>query len=160
MWILKALLIICFIIILCQDTRERMVYWFLYPLIGILAFLNQSYDSNYIIAGANSLLNLSLISIIIFVIYLYSRFFIKKGFIDKTIGIGDLLLFIFLCFTFSSISFIILFSFSLIFSLLLHLYFKNKVSDKTVPLAGYISLFFAVVYLASFFIAPKYFYAY
>ena len=70
---------------------------------------------------------------------------------EDTFGLGDLLLFIALAFTFASVSFIILFVFGLLFSLILHLLFKNKSKLKTVPLAGYLSLFFLVAYLSHWF---------
>src|SRR5690606_12987489 len=116
--------------------------------------------NSYIITLLNSLLNIITMSIIILICYLYSKFIMKKEFINGSIGIGDILLFIFLCLTFSSIAFIILLAFSLIFSLLLHQIAKQKKNNLTVPLAGYISLFFAAIYIVSFFITPSYLYSY
>jgi hypothetical protein len=57
-------------------------------------------------------------------------------------------LFFVLAFSFSSISFIILFVFGLIFSLVLHLLLKKKSKHSTVPLAGYLSLFFSIAYVS------------
>ncbi len=160
MLLLKLLVILCFIVIFYQDNKTRMVYWFLYPLVGIGAFFIQVFYNSYIITLLNSLLNIITMSIIILISYLYSKFIMKKEFINGSIGIGDILLFIFLCFTFSSIAFIILMAFSLIFSLLLHQIAKQKKNNLTVPLAGYISLFFAAIYIVSFFITPSYLYSY
>jgi len=69
--------------------------------------------------------------------------------IKETIGMGDVLLFFALTCTFSLISFITLFVFSLVLSLLLHLVLSKREIQKTVPLAGYMSLFFAISYLAN-----------
>lgn len=85
--------------------------------------------------------------VLILVIYLYSKIKLKTS-ITETFGLGDGLLFFALVFTFSSVSFLTLFVFGLIFSLLVHLVFKNRFKFKTVPLAGYLSLFFAIVYIS------------
>jgi hypothetical protein len=50
--------------------------------------------------------------------------------------------------------------FSLVFSLVLHLALQYKNKEKTVPLAGYMSLFFGVVYAISFFCKNHLLYAY
>lgn len=60
---------------------------------------------------------------------------------------GDALLFFALTFSFSSVSYLILFVFGLIFSLTIHLLLKHKSKHKNVPLAGYLSLFFSLAYL-------------
>jgi hypothetical protein len=55
----------------------------------------------------------------------------------------------------------VLFVFSLLFSLLLHSIFKkNQPEHETVPLAGYMSLFFGSVYIADFFFDCNFLYAY
>jgi len=155
----KIILIIIFLLIFWQDSKDRLVYWFLYPLVGIVAFVIEGNRIGYLLAILTSLINLLLILIIIITGYLYSTLILRKKFVNESLGMGDLLLFIFLCFTFATTTFIILFVFSLFFSLILHQYFKNRSDHKTVPLAGYISLFFAAVYLISFFIHPKYLFA-
>ena len=160
MLLFKVLLILIFFIIIFQDIEERKVYWFLYPLIGILVFVIQINESNFLLATINSLVNLLFISIILLVCYFYAKLKLKKHFTKDVIGIGDILFFIFISFSFASISFVVLFVFSLLFSLLLHLFFKNKNIDKTVPLAGYMSLFFANIYIISFFCNINFFYAY
>lgn len=157
--ILKCILLGVLFVIFLQDTKERLVFWFLYPIVGILGYSIQSNTIGYQYAFINSLINLAFIAILLFVSFLYSKIKLKADFINGSIGIGDILLFIFLSFTFSTIPFLILFVFSLLFSLLLHIYFKNRSEHKNVPLAGYISLFFAATYFLSFFLAPKYLFA-
>ena len=156
---LTIILIAIFALIFWQDTKDRYVYWFLYPLAGIITFAIQGTKTTYAQAFFNALLNLFLVLLIVIVVWLYSVIILKKKFVNESLGLGDILLFIFLCFSFSPTTFITLFVFSLIFSLLLHQYFKNKSHNSTVPLAGYMALFFATVYLLSFFIAPKYLFA-
>lgn len=157
---LRIVLLFIFFIIFWQDSKDRLVYWFLYPLAGILAYVIQSIIiDNYFLSFYNSLLNFALVSVIIVVAWIYSAAIKKRKFINESIGVGDILMFLFLCFTFTTVTFIILFVFSLIFSLVLHQYLNNKSTQATVPLAGYIALFFASVYIVSFFIQPKYLFA-
>ena len=158
MWLLKIILILLFFTILYQDCKDRMVYWFLYPLIGILAFAIQ-----FLILPIDSIMlnissNLALVLFLLLVSYLYVR--VRKLKFSKSFGLGDVLFFIFISFTFSIISFIILFIFSLIFSLLAHFALSKKSYDKTVPLAGYMSLFFGTVYAFTFFCEGNFLYAY
>jgi hypothetical protein len=155
----QAILIAVFLLVFYQDTKDRMVYWSLYPICGILCFVIQAGHIGFQPALVNSLVNLGFITIILFSAYIYSIAVMKRPFVNGSMGIGDVLLFLSLAFTFTTITFVILFVFSLCFSLLLHLYLKNKSPHTNVPLAGHISLFFSVVYMASFFLEPKYLFA-
>jgi hypothetical protein len=161
---LKILLILVLLFICYQDYKDRLVYWLLYPIVGVLGFGIQIAYLDYKIIILNSLINLIFITILLFITYIYTTFILKKQWLNQSIGSGDILLFIFLSFTFSFISFIILLTFSLVFSLLLHtlspiLRSYNK-ACITVPLAGYIALFFSVVYMASLFFNSNYLFAY
>ena len=158
MWCLKLILILLFFTILYQDCKDRLVYWFLYPLVGILALAIQ-----YFILPFNSILlnvgtNLILVLFLLLVCYTYTR--LRRLEFTNSFGLGDVLFFIFITFTFSTISFLVLFIFSLFFSLLLHLVLSRKNQQKTVPLAGYMSLFFGVVYGITFFCESNFLYAY
>jgi len=157
---LKLCLIAIFIIIFWQDTKDRLVYWFLFPTIGVAAYILNARSIGFLPALVNSFLNLMLILAVLLASYLYLAFIKKQGFLNESIGMGDLIFFMFLPFTFSTVTFVILFVFSLIFSLLLHLIYKRKQVDKTVPLAGYMALFFAAVYSISFFTKPQYLFSY
>lgn len=158
MWYLKILLIIVFAIVLYQDFKTRLVYWFLYPIIGVLAFAIQLYNVPSEIAFFNLGVNLLFVSLILGVSFLYTRF--RNLNFKNTIGIGDVLFFIFISGTFSIVSFFVLFVFALLFSLILHFVLRNKKEYKTVPLAGYMSLFFGVVYASSFLFNSTFLYAY
>jgi len=157
--LLKIFLIGTFAFVFWQDSKDRLVYWFLYPFIGVLGFAIQALMTTKYLAAINAIINLCFIFTLLTVGYLYSRFVMRRDFINGTMGLGDILLFIFLCFTFSIVPFMILLVFSMIFSLLLHQYFKNKSEHKNVPLAGYISIFYAAIYFVSFFLEPKYLFA-
>jgi hypothetical protein len=157
--VLQGILIFSFLLVFYQDTKDRMVYWFLYPLCGIAAFIIQYKYVGMMTAIINSLINICFIAIILSTAFFYSKTVMKKPFINGSMGSGDVYLFLFLSFTFTTSAFILLFVFSLCFSLVLHLYLKNKTLHTTVPLAGYMSLFFSGVYIAGFFLEPKYLYS-
>jgi len=145
--LIKLLLIIVLIVIFIQDIKERQVFWFLFPTLGICAgvlFYKNVFPE---LVLPTLLANFCLVLFLILVVYLYSRYKLKVTLKD-TFGLGDILFFIAITFSFSSISFIILFVFALIFSLILHLFLNNRSKFNTVPLAGYMSLFFAFTYTA------------
>jgi hypothetical protein len=160
MWLVKIALIIALLFVFFQDYKDRLVSWFLYPMVGILALTIQIQATQIFITMANVVVNLAFVLILIVVAYSYAKIKFKKHFTQDVLGIGDILFFIFISFSFSSISFIVLFVFALLFSLLLHLFLSQKSSEKTVPLAGYMSLFFGFVYALSFVMDCTFLYAY
>ncbi len=147
MVIFKIVLIISFVLIFIQDLNERKIYWFWMPLIAItsgMLFYNGTLPELFISA---SILNLCFVLILILTIFIYARLKLKTNIIN-VIGIGDVLLFVALAFSFSAISFIVIFLGSLIFSLTIHVSFKHLSNQHpTVPLAGYMSLFFLGAFL-------------
>lgn len=157
---IRICLIFLLILIFFQDVKDRLVYWFLYPLVGLLAYIINSREIGIWPSITNAAFNLLLTVFVLGCSYTYVAVVKKRKFLNESIGAGDVLFFICLPFTFAPIAFIILFIFSLIFSLLLHLIFKAGQADKTVPLAGYMALFFAAVYTVSFFTEPRYLFSY
>lgn len=130
-----------------QDIKERLVYWFLFPIIamcsGVLLYQNTFWELFY----TTIFINLAFVSILIGVVFLYSKLKLKTA-LSNTFGLGDGLLFLALVFSFSSVTFLILFVFGLVFSLVLHLFLKRNKKQETVPLAGYLSLFFVIAYIS------------
>lgn len=142
---LKIILILALGLILYQDIKERQVYWFLFPTItfcfGAL-FFRKTLAELFITAVV---LNIIFIAAVLLLVFLYSRLKLKN---KDSIGIGDVLFFISAAFGFSTISFIVLFIASLVFSLILHTLTTKSQPSNTVPLAGYMSLFFGLALLA------------
>ena len=131
--------------IFIQDIKERKVYWFLFPIVGLCAgvlFYQNTFPQLFY---RTLFLNVLFIFLLIAIVFFYSKFKLKTK-LSNTFGLGDGLLFLALTFSFSSISFIFLFVFGLIFSLTLHLLLKKNSKHQTVPLAGHLSLFFAIAY--------------
>jgi hypothetical protein len=147
MLVIKLLLIVLLLTIAYQDIKERLVYWFLFPLLGMtvgVLFYTKTLPELFLVS---TLLNLIVVCLFYLVIVLHSFFILKKSF-RQVIGMGDLLMFFFLIFTFSSVSFLITFISAIFFSYILHLLLKKNLKNKTVPLAGYMSVFYAFTYIA------------
>lgn len=144
--VLKLILIATFVLVFLQDYRERQVHWFLIPMIGILGgvmFYNSTLPELFFIGFA---MNLGFLAILVLFIIVYARFKLRMHLL-KVMGLGDLLFFIAMSLAFPTLTFIVLFVFSLVFSLVLHLYLSKHQKGATVPLAGYMSLFFGLTYL-------------
>ena len=148
--LINALIIGSLSIIAFQDFKERKVWFFLFPLFGILGgllFYRSSHLSFFWISIA---LNLIIVMVIIFMNYLISKFLFKKDFFKEAIGLGDLLFFV--CFTccFPTMTFVYLFVFSILFTLILFwkLNKMRKSEYSTVPLAGSMGLFLIAIYVS------------
>lgn len=145
--ILQLVLILCLAFIVYQDHKERLVLWYLFPiaalLFSILHILEVGFQ-NFII---NSGINLIFIAIILGVLAGYSKLRSGSFNIFSGIGLGDILLFVALSFSFATLAFVTLLVSGLLFSLVLHAALSRKRNQKytTVPLAGYLSLFFGGV---------------
>lgn len=146
--IITLLLILILGILFYQDLKERKVsFWILVLGIllgGILHFLEQQ----SIVFLTNVGVNICFVTVIFGILCVYAKLKLKKE-ILKVFGIGDLLFFVLLAVSLPILSFLMVFVFSLIFSLIVFLLLKNKLKEKTVPLAGLQSLFLALVLIAN-----------
>ena len=148
--ILKVILILSFCFIFYQDLKNRAVYWFLFPLVGGCTgflFFFQTVPELFLVSV---LFNTIYVSILIGVIFIYTKLKLKKRFSD-VIGLGDILLLTAIIFACNMVSFIIMLPCALIFSLAMHLFLSKHQNNKTVPLAGYMSLFYGLAFLGFWF---------
>ncbi|WP_159090725.1 hypothetical protein [Aquimarina aquimarini] len=143
----KILSLVVLAAIAYQDLSDRKVYTFVFPvLIGLLGYLH--YQSVEIITFISAIcINIAMLTIIIGLLYLYTIVKIKRPFFEEVFGMGDVLFFVALAIGFPTMTFIILFVFSLIFSLLVWLVLKKRAKHDSVPLAGYMSIFFGVLFI-------------
>ncbi len=170
---LQIALIIGLAIIFYQDYKERLVFWWLFPSIAVgLAGLHiiEVGMQQFIIHIA---FTLGIIIILFTVLSLYIKW--RLGIYDfrSVIGIGDILMLGALALGFPPVSFSTLLVFGLLFALILHQILirvqasnlstpqeqiEDVISQKrdqygsidlknTVPLAGYLSLFFGGILL-------------
>ena len=146
---IKIILISGLFLILYQDVKERAVWWFLFPLFALSAGYLHFRQSLVDIFLHQILINFSIVLILFSGAFIYSRHKIKVNFFEEAIGLGDLLFFLGLAVAFPSEAFMVILVFSMIFSLLLHVFVSRTNEMKTVPLAGYASLFLISIYLSN-----------
>lgn len=144
---IKALLLMTLIYVAYQDIKERQVYWILIVLAGLLFGYLHFKNTLTELFLTSVVMNMIFVCFLFIVVYLYSRFKLKISF-NEAFGTGDILFFIALAFTFSTVSFLVVFIFSLFFSIVLQIVLQQRQKHSTVPLAGYMSLFFIITYIA------------
>lgn len=136
-----------------QDFKERQVYWFLFLLLALfLGWLHFNHSITAQIFLYYTLLNLILVTLIVVLLYSIVRFILNKKFLNYSLGLGDILFFYAFAFGFPTLTFSILFANSLVLSLLIFMLFKKRFRQKTIPLAGIMSLFILSVLSISLFI--------
>lgn len=146
MLIFKLILLLILGIIVYEDVTSRMVHWILFPMVLLLVGSTHLEHSTRWFFLINSSMNILVISTIILILFIYAKVILKKPFLNTSFGLGDLLFFYAISVAFPTVTFIILFVFSLIFSLVLHVFRSRKAIDATIPLAGYMALFFVIVF--------------
>ncbi|AWX43283.1 hypothetical protein HME9304_00270 [Flagellimonas maritima] len=140
----------CLAFITYQDFKERKVFWFLFPLVMVLlGMLHFLHVESFEILLYYALVNTLLVTGIITILYLYTRFINQKKFLNHSLGLGDILFFYAFAIGFPTITFLILFVGATIFSLFGFLSIKNSLKKKGVPLAGLMSVFMVFVMLYS-----------
>jgi len=145
----------CCGLICYQDFKERLVYWFLFPLLGIALasiFFQHAAPSFFLLS---LLTNIVLVTLVLGLLYMYSRFMLKKPFINHSLGLGDILFFYALAVGFPPVTFIILFVGAVFFSLFSYLVLKKRLRDNTVPLAGFMGFYLMMIICSSFFMNPN-----
>ena len=133
-------------VIAYQDFKDRLVWWFLYPILGVIGgyfYFEQTFDMVYLYSvGLNLLVTLA----IILLVWLYVKMVIKNPFFKEAFGLGDVFLLLAFSLLFPTLSYFVFLFFSILFSIAVHLILKNFRVMKTAPLAGYVALFLIGVY--------------
>lgn len=141
----KISLFIVLGLITFQDIREKKVSWILFPITGLLFFV--LYNDKTIIQYSYVFLiiNIILTTSILAIVFLYTRIVRGMKFLNVSFGLGDVLFFYAFAFGFPTVTFLILFVLSIIFSLLVSLTQKKENTANGIPLAGLMSLFLVFV---------------
>lgn len=143
---IKIVLLLGLLLITFQDFKERKVsLWLLIVVLFLLGFLHLQ-NSTPLLFLANSFVNMGIVFLILFTLYLYTTYKLKQAFLTA-FGLGDLLFFIAIAIAFPTLTFIVLFTFSLFFTALIYFLFSKKLNHQTVPLAGLQSLYFSLIFL-------------
>jgi len=138
-----------------QDLKDRMVWAWLFIVFmlagGLLHFYSVETTSFLINIG----INVIIVTGILAILKIYVTYKMGVESLQNTFGMGDIFCLFALALSFSTVTFVILLVFGFIFSLLIHnarvflLSRKRPLphNETTVPLAGYLSLFFSGIYI-------------
>lgn len=168
LFLIRGILLASLLAIFYQDQKERRVYTWLFGVLLISFMILHWQAVGTQIFGFTILINSGILLCLFLVLYGYVRLRLSGTPFLETFALGDVFFLIALAFGFSTLSFVTLLVFGLVFSLILHLLWhrifntKNEVDSQnkfiknprlsqqmqaTVPLAGYLSLFFTGVML-------------
>jgi len=137
-------------VITYQDFKDRKVTALLFLVLGCIG-ATLFYQTQFLEAFGISIgINLIFIAVLSVVLLSYIRFKMKIK-VSQAMGFGDFFFFLALAVSFPTITFLVLFSCSLIFSLLLFLILKPRLKIKTVPLAGLQALFLNLIFVFNWF---------
>lgn len=134
-----------------QDFRERMVSWILFPLMGMGLAALYLVHVPFVQFYPFVLVNMLLISLVILLLFLYTKYVAGQEFLNVSFGMGDLLFFYALALGFPTRTFMVLFAASLLFALAISLVMNRNQAQPTVPLAGLMGVCLALVVLGSLF---------
>ena len=145
LYLLKIVCLFCLSAIIAQDFKERKVYTWLLFMVGLCMPLFYYLETNTLDYFINIGINLGILLLIVGILFFYSKLRFKQH-LGAVLGLGDLLFFITIAISFPMATFLVLFSCSLFFSLVVFLFLTPVFKDKNVPLAGLQSLFFLLIF--------------
>lgn len=140
---INILMLILLFYVFYEDVKDKKVTAIILIALIIVGAILNGMQQIFTVFLISSLINIMVVSFVIFVLFLYSKIKMKID-LFQGFGLGDLLFFLFMAVSFPTLSFLILFSTSLIFSLILSVAFRQKLKEL-VPLAGLQALFLGLV---------------
>lgn len=160
--LIKVITLVSLLAIFYQDQKERQVFWWLFGIAMVVLPLLHFWTVGSLQFSIHIGINLTVLGLLLGVLLLYTKIRMPQYSFFQVFAIGDLLFLTALALGFSTLSFITLLVFGLLFSLVLHQFWKGMLSRKqtnntlkiskntqdltaTVPLAGYLALFFTGV---------------
>ncbi len=123
-----------------QDLKERKVTVFL--MLGLLVlggFLHSQFQLLELFLLHVSI-NMTVIGCVVLILFLYTKWIMKKQ-LFEAFGLGDLMFFFILAVSFPIPTFLVIFSSSLVFALIVFIALKSSLVEQTIPLAGFQALF-------------------
>ena len=143
-------------IIAFQDIKERAVFWICFPTVALLlasAHISYVGIESFIFSVLS---NVILVSCVLLLLFLVTKYLFKKDFLNVSFGLGDMLFMYAFALGFPTMTFIFLFVGSILFSLVAFTFLKIQKKVETVPLAGFMGIYLiAVLVLAHFPFSPS-----
>lgn len=160
--LIKVITLVSLLAIFYQDQKERQVFWWLFGIVMVVLPLLHFWTVGSWQFGIHIGMNLNVLALLLGALLLYTKIRMPQYSFFQVFALGDMLFLMALALGFSTVSFITLLVFGLVFSLVLHQIWKITLSRKrknttlklttitqdltaTVPLAGYLALFFTGV---------------
>lgn len=139
-----------------QDFKSRSIYWWLPVLISISGFFIAHERLETATVFTQILLNLffSLLILSVVVLYVFIRYRTLKAFTSERFGLGDILMLLAVCPLFPLVSFVVFLCLSNLLILLIELILRITVRQnvRSIPYAGYLSVFLMILTVCGFFI--------
>lgn len=141
---LDCLLAVFLFVIFLQDIKYRAIHFALLIAVFIISLIKgfKSEISLYEFVFSSLFLSLTTVGMI-FYFFIKNKKFINP--INKLIGIGDILFFIAVLPLFSSKSYVLFFITGMLFSIIMHLITLLFKDPKTIPLAGFLSVYLVII---------------
>lgn len=132
-----------------QDFRYRAVYWWLFPALLISNVWIQNLHNSFDFILIQSSINFAFIGLQLLLLFIYLSIKNKKttNFVNKGLGIGDILFWLAITPLFSLPLFVIYYSISLILCLIIIItFFRKNLHEIKIPLAGIQSIQLVLFY--------------
>lgn len=156
--LIDIVLITLLSLIVYQDFKSRAISWILLPLLIGLLFYKGLAIMELKSVFYFGLFNLSFVIVHLLILTIYMSVKNRRitNIIDTYIGLGDILLFVVLCFAFSPFNFIFFFVISILITIISVLVYKliTKNEYKEIPLAGAQSMLMILILVYSNVIHP------
>lgn len=123
-----------------QDLKERKVTVFLMLGLLVLGGFLHSQSQLLELFLLHVSINMAVIGCILLILFLYTKWIMKKQ-LFEAFGLGDLLFFLIVAVSFPIPTFLVVFSSSLVFALIVFIALKPSLKEQTIPLAGFQALF-------------------
>ena len=142
-------LLLC--IIIYQDFKHRSLRWELLPLllisVWIEGYLTIGIELLAYFGGLNFLF--FALQLILLTVYVSIQLKAWTNITKEHLGIGDILFFIPLCFTFTPLNLIVFFIVALLITIIIFfvVHERYKPKNRTIPLAGVLSLYLIIIFL-------------
>jgi Flp pilus assembly protein protease CpaA len=135
-----------------QDIKQREVWnyhFILFGIIGTFLFFSDSLSIEFYLLSI--LINVLLVVLILLLTKISMKVIFKRD--SNYLGLGDVFFFFAFAVSFPTMTFINFFVFAILFTFVSHLLVKKifKPDHKTIPLAGFMSIFLVCIYLANWF---------
>ena len=148
--VIKIALIFLLVLIAFQDIKDKKVNWVLFPITAILLFTLYQNSTALNLSYTFLLMNIFMVSSILGILFIYTKYISRMEFLNVSFGLGDVLFFYAFALGFPTITFLILFVSSIVFSLIISFFRSKEYIVTGVPLAGLMSLFLAVIFSFGF----------